>query len=56
MNIEMCKYISRVWNEFKWDVQHSAICKIYIFDCEMQQLAVTEKQKRFARQNKEDPL
>jgi hypothetical protein len=56
MNIEVSKYISRVWNDRKWDMQHSAISKIFYFNNEIQQLAVIEKLKRFYRRNKEDTL
>jgi hypothetical protein len=54
MNTEVSKYISHVWNYCKWDMQHSAVCKIYIFDCEMQQLAVIKKWKRFYKGSKAD--
>jgi len=35
-------------------MQHSAVCKIYFFDSEMQQLAVIKNYKRFYKRNKAD--
>jgi len=41
-SVQIYFHISSVWNDGKWDMQHSAVCKIFYFNNAMQQLAVIE--------------